>query len=76
VDKKKKYAYKCGCPIYLSAPLQFIFVIHLLASLETREICDYIGDRLPLIRLLGRNRAIREYVIGHRFLLLRKKIGI
>jgi hypothetical protein len=43
--------------------LQFIYVIHLLASLERREICDYIGARLPLIRLLGRNRAIREYAI-------------
>ncbi len=68
---EKKYAYECGCPVYLSALLQFIFAIHLLTSTERREICDYLGDRLPLIRLLGKNRAIREYVIGHRFLLLR-----
>jgi hypothetical protein len=32
-----------------SALLQFIFAIHLLASLQRREICDYLGDRLLLI---------------------------
>jgi hypothetical protein len=46
---------ECGCPIYLSALLQFIFAIHLLASLERREICDHFGDRLLAI-----NKAIRE----------------